>query len=172
MREKKYLRDSLYLGQVYPNSNLVRNSQGLLASSLCKEMRNILFQPSRNLFSIDLLNPHITLYPVLNFSSDEACFKSSFIVSKACSIDDFLASCGFSQNLTKKDIQMIKKYFLLVQKICLYRQKVTVFDLKKFHKKSSYEIYENISSMPLQVRRILQTPCSFQPLKDEKTILR
>lgn len=91
MKEKNYLRDSLYIGQVYKNSCLIRNSNGLIDLPFDGETRNILFQPSQNLFGVDLLNPHVTLYPILNFSNDEACFTSSFIVNQACSIDDYLS---------------------------------------------------------------------------------
>ena len=172
MKEKKYLRDSLYIGQVYKNSYLVRNSNGFLDVPFGGETRNILFQPSQNLFSVDLLNPHISLYPILNFSNDEACFTSSFVVNRACSIDDYLALCGFSNSLTKSDIKMIKKYFLLLRKIRLYHKKVTLLDLKKFHKINSYAVYKDSSSMPENIRHILQVSSSFRPLKSEKISFR
>lgn len=49
MKEKKFLRDSLYIGQVHKNPYLVRNSNGLINLPFVGETRNILFQPSQNL---------------------------------------------------------------------------------------------------------------------------
>ena len=76
MKEKKFLRDSLYIGQVHKNPYLVRNSNGLINLPFVGETRNILFQPSQNLLGVDLLNSHVSLYPILNFSNDEACFTT------------------------------------------------------------------------------------------------
>ena len=171
MKEKNYLRDSLYIGQVYKNSCLIRNSNGLIDLPFGGETRNILFQPSQNLFGVDLLNPHVTLYPILNFSNDEACFTSSFIVNQACSIDDYLSKCGFAKNLTKKDLKLIEKYFLLLRRIRLYHKKVTLLDLKKFHKINSYAIYKDALFMPENISRVLQVTSSFRPLKSEKISL-
>ncbi len=172
MKEKKFLRDSLYIGQVHKNSYLVRNSNGLINLPFVGETRNILFQPSQNLLGVDLLNSHVSLYPILNFSNDEACFTTSFIVNRACSIDDYLALCGFSNYLTKEDIKLIEKYFLLLRRIRLYHKKVTLLDLKKFRKVNSYAIYKDALSMPENISRILQASSSFRPLKSEKISLR
>ena len=124
MENKKYVvcRDNIYVGEVVRtdsiyrqegDDNFFRTKPGQLSTGSWRSYRSMLFVPSENKLSNDLLyrSPN---YPILNVTEDETCLnlrENSIVIKDACNLAALLEYFGYKKDLTFEDIMKIRKIF-------------------------------------------------------------
>ena len=79
-------------------------------SILDNKHRNILFVLDENKFAHDISN-NCQPYPVYNISNDQTCLSSNICVTECWKITKVLEHFGFSEQLSKNDIQKVIQTF-------------------------------------------------------------
>ena len=123
MKNKKYVvcRDDIYVGELvradritrYEDDNTFFSTKRQLDTCAYKSFRSMLFVPSEDKLSNDLLYD-TSNYPILNVTDDEICLnleKKSIIVKNAYNLAVLLEYFGYKKDLTYKDIMKIRRTF-------------------------------------------------------------
>ncbi len=123
MNNRKYTvcRDNIYIGEVVKTSkiyryegktNLFRTQPGQLNESSWFSYRSMLFVPTEEKLSNDLLYQSPS-YPILNITDDDTCLhlKESVVIKDACNLSALLTYFGYKKELSYEDILKIRKTF-------------------------------------------------------------
>ena len=123
MENKNYRinRDEVYFGEVINTGRIYRdisgdieNETGKLCAGSYYSYRNILFVPDENNHANDLLY-NSPKYPVLNLTHDSEIIYldgKNTLVQDAVNLAAVLQTFGFKQELTYKDVQLIRHTLL------------------------------------------------------------